>query len=81
MHVLEQAVKALDDGKNGAGKNKSTAPNFLFESQVSEQFGCPVKVSLNKNETGYFRIHFHDREHMQKILEKLGCSTLALSKK
>ena len=28
----------------------------------------PVKVSLNKNEAGYFRIHFHDREHMQTIL-------------
>ena len=41
-HVLEQAVKALDDGKNGVGKNKSTASNSLFETQISEQFGCPV---------------------------------------
>jgi ParB family chromosome partitioning protein len=76
VHVLEQAVKALDEGKNGLSKRQSTAPNSLFEGEVSEKFGYPVKVSLNKNETGYFRIHFHDREHMQKILEKLGCSTL-----
>lgn len=78
VHVLEQAIKALNDGKNGVSR-KSTAPNSLLEGQLSEQFGYPIKVSLNKNETGHFRIHFHDREHMQKILEKLGCSTVELS--
>lgn len=76
VHVLEQALKALDDNKNGFANKKSTTPNSLFENQVSEQFGYPIKISLNKNDTGYFRIHFHDREHMQKILEKLGCSTV-----
>lgn len=80
VHVLEQALKVLNDNKNEAVNRKSTAPNSLFEDQVSQQFGYPVKVSLNKNETGYFRIHFHDREHMQKILEKLGYSTLEPTK-
>ncbi len=76
MHILEQAVKAMDDRKNEVSKKQSTAPNSLFENPVSKQFGYPIKVSLNKNQTGYFRLHFHGREHMQKILEKPGYSTL-----
>lgn len=75
VSVLDNAIKASDSKKLEASKNrKSTMPTSLFEQRVTEQFGYPIKVTLNKNETGCFRIHFHDREHMQKILEKLGYS-------
>jgi hypothetical protein len=46
-----------------------------LSSRNTDQFGYPFKLTLNKNETGCFRIHFHDREHMQKILDKLGYSS------
>ena len=34
--------------------------------------GYLVKITLNKNETGCFRIQFHVRENMHKILTILG---------
>lgn len=80
VHVLDQAIKALSDKKSEGSRRKLAAPASLIESQLSEQFGYPINVTLNKNETGCFRIHFHDREHMQKVLEKLGCSTVELPK-
>ena len=49
-----------------------------IEKQLTEQFGFPMKVTINKNEAGSFRIPFHDREHMQTILEKLGCQSITL---
>jgi ParB family transcriptional regulator, chromosome partitioning protein len=75
VHVLDQAIKALGNKKLEPSKNRQTAnPTSPLEKQISEQFGYPIKITLNKNETGCFRIHFHDSEHMQKILEKLECS-------
>lgn len=41
--------------------------------QPTEQLGFPMKVTINKNEAGSFRIPFHNREQMQNILEKLCC--------
>lgn len=74
ISVLDGAIKASDDKKLKAIKvRKSAVPTSPLERHVTDQFGYPVKLTLNKNETGCFRIHFHDREHMQKILEKLGC--------
>jgi len=31
-----------------------------------------MKININKNDAGYFRIPFHDRGHMQTILDRLG---------
>jgi ParB family transcriptional regulator, chromosome partitioning protein len=77
VSVLDEAIKASDDKKLKASQvRKSAVPTSPIERQVTEQFGYPVKLTLHKNETGCFRIHFHDREHMQKILEKLGCSSV-----
>ena len=74
VSVLDDAIKASNDKKlNTSQVRKSAMPTSPIERQVTEQFGYPVKLTVNKNETGCFRIHFHDREHMQKILEKLGC--------
>ena len=35
-----------------------------------------MKVTINKNEAGSFRIPFHNREQMHLILEKIGCHTI-----
>jgi hypothetical protein len=43
-----------------------------LENRLEEQFGFPMKVTINKNDTGHFRIPFHDRAHMQMILDKWG---------
>lgn len=73
VSVLDNAIKTLDNKKLEASKNrKSAAPTTQLEQQLTEQFGHAIKLTLNKNETGCFRIQFHDREHMQKIMEKLG---------
>lgn len=41
-----------------------------LEKQLAEQFGFLMKVTINKNDAGHFRIPFHDRAHMQMILDK-----------
>lgn len=98
-HTIKQewSVRALDEAiKEGADKKLSTKraqkttaqPMSELEQQFSEQLGFPMKVTINKNDTGYFRIPFHDRAHMQIILDKLGikesidanCDNMLLSK-
>jgi len=81
VHVLEQAIKTLEHEKKRANKKSPNLPAVQLEEQLTEQLGYPIKVSLNKNDTGYFRLHFHDKEHMQKILETLGYSMLELPEK
>jgi len=49
-----------------------------IDQQLTEQLGFPLKVAINKNESGSFRIPFHSREPMQNILEKLGCHSIAM---
>jgi len=73
VSTLDNAIKAGEDKKLAASKaKKSTQPTSPLERQLTEQFGFPMKVTINKNDTGYFRISFHDRAHMQTILDKLG---------
>lgn len=71
VSVLDDAI--LDHKKLEAKKaRKSSSLASPLEKKLTEQFGFPMQVKINKNETGYFRIPFHDNDHMQTILEKLG---------
>ena len=70
--TLDDAIKASDSQKRETNlSRKSSALASPLEKQLAEQLGFPLKVTINKNEAGAFRIPFHDREHMQAILEKL----------
>jgi hypothetical protein len=63
----------LDQKKQEASlMRKSSVLASPLEKQLTEQIGFPMQVKINKNETGHFRIPFHNSEHMQTILEKLG---------
>ena len=74
--ILDDAIKASEDKKLAASKaRKSAQPTLQLEKQLTEQFGFPMRVTINKNDTGYFRIPFHDRTHMQTILDTLGLKT------
>lgn len=73
VRALDEAIKAGVDKKLSANKSKNSAkPISSFEAKLTEQLGFPMKVTINKNDTGYFRIPFHDRAHMQMILDKWG---------
>ena len=73
VSVLDDAIKALEQKKLEASNvRKSSALTSPLEKQLAEQWGFPMQIKVNKNETGYFRIPFHNSEHMQTILEKLG---------
>jgi ParB family transcriptional regulator, chromosome partitioning protein len=73
VRALDEAIKAEEDKKLAASRaRKSSQPISSLEKKLTEQFGFPMKVTINKNETGYFRIPFHDQAHMQIILDKLG---------
>lgn len=73
VSALDDAIKTGEDKKLIASKaRKSMQPTSPLEKQLIEQFGFPMKVTINKNDTGYFRIPFHDRAHMHTILDKLG---------
>lgn len=76
VSTLDDAIKVGEDKKLAASKTrKSAQPTSPIEKQLTEQFGFPLKVTINKNDAGYFRIPFHDRTHMQVILDKLGLKT------
>jgi ParB family chromosome partitioning protein len=73
VNVLDDAIKALDEKKLEAKKiRKSSALTSPLEKKLTKQFGFSMQVKINKNETGYFRIPFHDNDHMQTILGKMG---------
>ncbi|HSW71699.1 MAG TPA: hypothetical protein VLH77_07000 [Gammaproteobacteria bacterium] len=73
MRALDDAIKAEEDEKLAANKvRKSIQPISPLEKQLIEQLGFPMKININKNDAGYFRIPFHDRGHMQTILDRLG---------
>jgi ParB family chromosome partitioning protein len=73
VRALDEAIKAGIDKKLSIDKpNKTAKPTSLLETQLTEQLGFPMKVTINKNDAGYFRIPFHDRAHMQMILDKWG---------
>jgi ParB family transcriptional regulator, chromosome partitioning protein len=76
VSTLDDAIKVGEDKKLAASKTrKSAQPTSPIEKQLTGQFGFPLKVIINKNDAGYFRIPFHDRAHMQVILDKLGLKT------
>lgn len=73
VRALDEAIKAKEDNKLAANRaKKSEQPISSLETQLTKKLGFLMKVTINKNDTGYFRIPFHDRVHMQMILEKLG---------
>ncbi len=75
--TLDDAIKSLDEKKRESSINrKSSLIASPIEKQLTEQFGFAMKVSINKNEAGSFRIPFHSREQMHSILEKLGCHSI-----
>lgn len=74
IRALDEAIKADADKKLATKRAQKAAvqPTSQLEQQLVEQFGFPMKVTINKNDTGHFRIPFQDRAHMQMILDKLG---------
>jgi len=76
--TLDDAIKAVDEKKRQASIARKASPIASpIEKQLTEQFGFQMKVTINKNEAGSFRIPFHCREQMHSILEKLGCHLIA----
>lgn len=75
--TLDNAIKSLDEKKRESSINrKSSLIASPIEKQLTEQFGFGMKITINKNEAGSFRIPFHSREQMHSILEKLGCHSI-----
>jgi ParB family chromosome partitioning protein len=75
ISVLDNAIKTLDKKKLHVSQSKKLMTLITpLEQHVTKQFGYPIKLTLHKNETGCFRIHFHNRDHMHQILDKLGCT-------
>ncbi len=73
IRTLDEAIKAGEDKKIALNRLKKTAqPMTSLEKKLVERLGFPMKIMINKNDTGHFRIPFHDREHMQIILDKWG---------
>ena len=71
--MIKEALQKKSDEKLGLKPIKTPpAPTTPLEEKVSHQFGHSIKIALNKNDSGYFRIPFNDKEDMQHILEKLG---------
>ncbi len=70
VRVLDEAIKSTDNKKTGKNP-KQTLPTQL-EQQLAEQFGYSIKVTVNKNESGYFRIPFNNQSVMREILVMLG---------
>lgn len=71
VRALDEAIK-IADNKNSDDKSQKTPLTNPFEQQLGEQFGYPIKISINKNESGHFRIHFNNQSVMRDILLKLG---------
>jgi len=77
VSTLDDAIKAGEDKKLTASQaRKSAQPMSSLEKHITKQLGFPMKVAINKNDAGYFRIPFHDRTHMQTILDKLGLKVI-----
>jgi ParB family chromosome partitioning protein len=77
--TLDDAIKTLDEKKReSSNARRASLPATPIERRLTEQLGFPMKVTINKNEAGSFRIPFHSREQMQNILEKLGCHSITM---
>lgn len=79
--TLDDAIKTMDEKKRQASIARKSPIESPIEKQLTEQFGFQMKVTINKNEAGSFRIPFHNREQMHTILEKFGCPSIALEAK
>ena len=69
--VLDNAIKTTTN-KINKSKNVPSAASSKIEQRLIQQLGWPIKLAINTNESGSLRILFHNRQQMQKILEKLG---------
>lgn len=79
VSTLDDAIKALSEQKRESSTaRKASALVSPIEKQLTEQLGFPMKLSINKNEAGSFRIPFHNRDQMQTILERLGCHAITV---
>jgi len=77
--TLDDAIKALSEKKRESSNTRKTSALVSpIEKQLTEQLGFPMKLTINKNEAGSFRIPFHSRDQMQTILEKLGCQAITI---
>jgi len=77
--TLDDAIKALGEKKRETSTSrKASALVSPIEKQLTEQLGFPMKLTINKNEAGSFRIPFHNRDQMQTILQKLGCHAITV---
>lgn len=72
VNTLTEEIKRKES-KSTAAPVKPKRTLTPLEQQLSDQFESDVKVSIQKNEAGHFKIPFQDYQHMQKILAKLGC--------
>jgi hypothetical protein len=70
---LDEAIKEAMS-KMGDNKNQKLSSINPFEQQLTKQFGYPIKVSINKNSSGYFRISFNNQSVMKEIAAKLQIS-------
>lgn len=71
VRALDEAIKVADN-KNSDDKSQKPPLANPLEQQLGEQFGYPIRISINKNESGHFRIHFNNQSVMRDILHKLG---------
>jgi ParB family chromosome partitioning protein len=75
--TLDDAIKTLDHKKRKISNIRKTSELMSpIEKQLTVQLGFSMKLTINKNEGGFFRIPFHSRDQMQTILDKLGCHTI-----
>lgn len=73
VRSLDEAIKAEADKKLKTPESKKAEqPPSVLETQLTERLGFPMKVTIHKNNVGYFRIPFYDRKHLQMILDKWG---------
>ena len=72
VRALDEAIKEKEVNKLAANAGKQKKPLSSLEKRLVEQFGFSMKVTINKNDTGYFRIPFHHKTQMQMILDRLG---------
>jgi len=75
--TLDDAIKTLDHKKRKISNIRKTSELMSpIEKQLTVQLGFSMKLTINKNEAGFFRIPFHSRDQMQTILDRLGCHAI-----
>jgi ParB family transcriptional regulator, chromosome partitioning protein len=74
VNILDEAIKNKADRKNSRKpqKDESVCHTTQLGYRLTEKFGHPVKASINRDESGSFRILFCNRQHMLDIMRRLG---------